>query len=340
MQKYFSILALLIYYLMPEIFEYRLNTHDITVLKIIIILLFVTPIIIFDKYTYSNLYIISFVLFYSVQSLFLIIFDDKFIILWQEINYFLLSYLALKIYQNSINNNFKIIANNLIFVGVLIITIILITQLFYNMREDYVFRPHFLIQLYILLLISGFELHKKNILLLLFIVLLFLASYQSRVAIISTLFIFAFRFGFLKTVMSTIILFPLIYIDGITDRINQLGLSDFGRGYIYNCVIENYSNLGLIIPSTSNFTECNIFGYTHSSHIEASLNFGLVLFITSLLIIINNFYKSIFIYKNKEIILGYLLFFIYGSVEGGLEWVYLFVIGKICYDRYCLKYKY
>jgi hypothetical protein len=177
---------------------------------------------------------------------------------------------------------------------------------------------------------AGLKLGKFNVLLL-FLGTLILSyfSYNSRIAIIVMIVLILGEYRLKDYILYFLPLFFFLPVDFFY-RFNESGIEDFGRAYIYDCFFNNFSKLNYFMPTYTGLERCYEFEYLHSSYlilfIEYGSVFGVLLIISSLFLFLKTLLMK---QENYPTLSTFISVFLFSSVEGGMEWFYLFSIGLL-----------
>jgi hypothetical protein len=225
-------------------------------------------------------------------------------------------------FENNSKYKNEIFNKNLLYFNI-IYFLITASQINSGLVEGGVLRAHTLIYLFIFCLVADIKINKFNLFIMLSTTtMLYLLSYASRVQIpfaIILLFLISRVLVFIFTVLG-VLLWPLI--SDFFLRVQNLGFEDFGREYIYICYYEKFSSSNLFISNLAIFKPCNdIWGYSHSSHLELYSNIGLILYIFAFLSIMVEIMTNL-LKKNYSIGIGLMFGMLFGLVEGGVEFIY------------------
>ena len=331
---YISFFILCLLYLLPYIF---ITSEFASLLsnQLRILISFVGALIVFSlqRKSFSFYYLIVLLLLYLLQSVFLV-FNGMEIFFFRalSLSYIFISFFAVLIFQHKKHidaEKFNYLFNLIILVFFIFISY----QLYKNFHTNFIVRPHGLIILFVVLTAAGLKLGKLSTFILFFgTLVLSYFSYNSRIAILVVSLILVKELGIKKVL---IVLIPLIAFIPfvIFDRFEQNGLEDFGRAYIYDCFITNFDKLNLLLPTYIGLNDCYEFEYLHSTYLILFVEYGsisgFILILTSLFIFIKIFIKKNENYPSPYVFLCVLLF---STVEGGMEWFYIFNIGLCFYN--------
>lgn len=188
---------------------------------------------------------------------------------------------------------------------------------------EFFIRVHTLIYLFIFCLIAGIEINKRNLLLFFFTTIMaYLFSYASRIELLFLIILLFLISRKLFLFVTLTVVYFLPQVNEILVGIRDVGVVDFGREYIYGCYVDNFSSAYFFFSNFSVFKPCNdVWGYSHSSHLEVYINLGLLLYIIALLSLLIETVSNI-IAKKYSIGFGLMFGIIFGVVEGGVEFIY------------------
>ena len=210
-----------------------------------------------------------------------------------------------------------------VFIGVLIT---FLSEYFSNNNFSSTLRLHSIWIFIISLTLLGVHLSKINAYFLLILTILFSHIYESRLILgVATLyFIFHNEKGMFKRLLLIGFIFGALILYNFYSRFAEIGLTSLGREFIYTCFQENFTNLSFFGSSYNILASCNIYGYLHSSYLEFIQRYGIALFLISIAFLLIEFYRNL-IFKNKQIIMSYLLILAFSFFEGGFEWFFIFL---------------
>lgn len=250
-----------------------------------------------------------------------------------SLSYILLAYVSFVIFQYKSHLNEKKIRNIFSYLQLLFFLSVIIRYLLIGDLTFYI-RPHGLIILYIILEVTGIRLGRLNVLILLIGTLIMsYLSYNSRIAQIVVGLLLINDFG-LKRVLLFFIPFLLILNlnSDLFVRFSDNGLDDFGRAYIYDCILTNFGKINYISPTYSGLESCYEFEYLHSSFLILLVEYGSISGIV--LIVLSIFVCAFTLFKKFQDFPGFWIFiavFLFSSVEGGMEWFYLYIFGHFIF---------
>lgn len=328
---YTSIIILSLIYLLPY---FVIGSESATLvgnqIKILFTFLGAIVILILQRKKASFYFITFFLFLYFITSSFLF-FSGFGIYFFRALSltYIVVSYMTLVIFENKVNVEINKIKS--LFFYIQIMSFLLIFYVFYVLKNpSLILRPHGLIIFYIILEVSGCKLGRLNaFVLLLGTLLMSYISYNSRIAQIVVFLIFINEYGFKNVLLYSTPFFLLAYFNSdLFIRFSDSGLEDFGRAYIYDCFFNNFNKLNYFLPTYTGLENCYDFEYLHSSYLILFVEYGSIsggiLVLTSLFLFIKILFK-----KNDDYptLLIFLAVFLFSSVEGGMEWFYLFILG-------------
>ena len=234
--------------------------------------------------------------------------------------------MTLYLYRNTVNQK---TVNDLFFW--LVIFYLLYVFINHNFTEPPIIwlRPHGIWIAFLSLTMLGFSLRTRDVYLVVSTTFAMSPHYESRIAIILAVLLLLFysrRWIFLRLVFLILSMGYLVYI-GHFSRFLSLGVYDIGRSEIYSCFFENLDKVSILGGSVTALSECQGYGYLHSSYLEFIHRFGLFPFCFALFLLLCDLYKSLRNYQ-LSIVLSYILILCFSSVEGGFEWVFLFIFFK------------
>lgn len=250
-----------------------------------------------------------------------------------SLSYILLAYVSFVIFQYKSHLNQKKIKSIFSYLQVLFFLSVIFRYLLIGDSTFYI-RPHGLIILYIILEVTGIRLGRLNVLILLIgtLVMSYL-SYNSRIAQIVVGLLLINDFG-LKRVLFFFIPFLLILSlnSDLFVRFSDNGLEDFGRAYIYDCILTNFDKINYLSPTYSGLENCYDFEYLHSSFLILLVEYGSISGIV--LIVLSIFVCAFKLVKKIHDFPGFWIFiaiFLFSAVEGGMEWFYLYILGLLLF---------
>jgi hypothetical protein len=278
----------------------------------------------------TSFYYIFFLLFLYFLSGFLLYFSALGFHFFRalSLSYILVAYVGIVIFQYRISIDIKKIQKIFSFIQILVLLFVFIR--FFSLKDtSFYIRPHGLIIVYIILEVAGLRLGRLNALILLIATLLMsYFSYNSRIAQIVVFLIVINEFGFKKVMLYFTPLFLITYFNSdLFARFSDNGIEDFGRAYIYECIFNNFSKLNYFLPTYSGLESCYTFEYLHSSFLILIVEYGSILGL--FFILLSFFIFTISLFKKHKYYPSFWIFisiFLFSSVEGGMEWFYLFIL--------------
>lgn len=312
-------------YFLPFWFDAN-NTYEIAKYKYIVGFAIAVIIVLFNKR--NDIYLVTtvFLVVYFVQVIFEAILGDPVWVAANKLYIFSMAMVAIFL-RKPMSETIVVVINDILFISGMVVTILIMYNIIL-LQDGFIYRPHFMIQFYIMLLVVGFDVDKKNIIALCVLTaLLAIFSYESRVAILTTIILLVPYYKFIYIfIAAALVAVGAIYLDA-GQRISDVGLEDFGRDYIYQCYYENLINSNSWFTTNRVFDECNsVFEYAHSSHLVMLDSFGFLLFLVMGIAAVATLVKHALLEFNLQKICGYTAALIYASVEGGVEWIYIFSI--------------
>jgi hypothetical protein len=328
---YISIIVLSLIYLAPYIFLASEKASLLTnQLRILISFIGATIIFLIQKKLFSFYFLTGLVLIYFLQGLYFITIGlDQFFFRSLSLSYIFISFFTLVVFQYKEYIN-KEKFKNYLTVLILVFYIWIIYSFFLGNDKSLIIRPHGLIIFSATIMTAGLKLGKFNVLLL-FLGTLILSyfSYNSRIAIIVMIVLILGEYRLKDYILYFLPLFFFLPVDFFY-RFNESGIEDFGRAYIYDCFFNNFSKLNYFMPTYTGLERCYEFEYLHSSYlilfIEYGSVFGVLLIISSLFLFLKTLLMK---QENYPTLSTFISVFLFSSVEGGMEWFYLFSIGLL-----------
>ncbi|MBT8523622.1 hypothetical protein G6735_04760 [Polynucleobacter paneuropaeus] len=160
------------------------------------------------------------------------------------------------------------------------------------------------------------------------IVTYYLTSRSSALIVIALIILLS---NYKKIVKHLLIsgIFLLTTLLALKERIENESIESLGRELVFKCFYERYDPFKNIISGYDNYaSNCGVDvlnTYLHSTHLVALNEFGLLLYSFGVITIFINIKSAVLnLDLNKTVF--YVFFVVYGLIEPGLEWIYLFSI--------------